>query len=89
MKIKILGTGCSKCRIIEENLETALQKLKLAAEVTSEGKLIEIVRYGVMITPALVIDEKLSTLVGKPSPLRSSRHLSQNSKVIAVCFRSG
>ncbi|NLC88925.1 MAG: thioredoxin family protein [Clostridiaceae bacterium] len=65
MKIKILGTGCSKCRIIEENLETALQELKLAAEVTSEGKLIEIVRYGVMITPALVIDEKVVYAGGK------------------------
>ncbi|NLV98896.1 MAG: thioredoxin family protein [Clostridiaceae bacterium] len=65
MKIKILGTGCSKCRIIEENLETALLELGLDTEVSSEGKLAEIVRYGVMITPALVIDEKVVYAGGK------------------------
>ena len=65
MKIKILGTGCSKCRRIEENLETALKELNIEADVTSEGKLAEIVRYGVMITPALVIDEEVVYSEGK------------------------
>ena len=65
MEIKILGTGCSKCRTIEENLEIALQELKIEAEVISEGKLAEIVRYGVMITPALAIDDKVVYAGGK------------------------
>ena len=59
MEIKILGTGCSKCRTIEENLEIDLKEFGLDTEVSSEGKLAEIVRYGVMITPALAIDDKV------------------------------
>ncbi len=65
MEIKILGTGCSKCRTIEEILEIALKELNIKAEVTSEGKLAEIVRYGVMITPALAIDDKVVYAGGK------------------------
>lgn len=65
MEIKILGTGCSKCRTIEENLEIALNELNINAVVTSEGKLAEIVRYGVMITPALAIDDKVVYAGGK------------------------
>ena len=65
MEIKILGTGCSKCRTIEENLEIALKELNINAVVTSEGNLAEIVRYGVMITPALAIDDKVIYAGGK------------------------
>ena len=59
MEIKILGAGCSKCRILEDNLEIVLKELGIDANISKEGKLKEIVRYGVMITPALVINEKV------------------------------
>ena len=62
MKIKILGTGCSKCEKIEKNLEIALKELNLKAEVESVAELKEIVKYGVMTTPALVVDEKVVSI---------------------------
>ncbi len=65
MEVKILGSACSKCRRMEDNLEIALEELDLDAKIVKEGKLAEIVRYGVMITPALVIDEKLVYSGGK------------------------
>jgi small redox-active disulfide protein 2 len=59
MKIKILGTGCSKCNKLEKN---ALEAAKLSdTEVTIEkvSKIDDILDYGVMMTPGLVIDEKV------------------------------
>lgn len=59
MKIKILGTGCSKCNKMEKN---ALEAAKLSdKEITIEkvSKIDDILDYGVMMTPGLVIDEKV------------------------------
>ncbi len=64
MIIKILGTGCNKCEKLEKNLKTALEELKIDATLEKVEGLIEIVRYGVMTTPALVIDDKVVS-VGK------------------------
>jgi len=57
--IKILGAGCSKCNKLQNNLEKALKELDINAEVENVKALKEIVAYGVMITPALVVDEKV------------------------------
>lgn len=62
--IKILGTGCNKCEKLEKNLNMALEELKIDATLEKVEGLIEIVRYGVMTTPALVIDDKVVS-VGK------------------------
>ena len=59
MTIKILGAGCSKCEKFEKNLKIALEELSIDADIEIIGDLKEIVSYGVMTTPALVIDEKL------------------------------
>jgi small redox-active disulfide protein 2 len=64
MIIKILGTGCNKCEKLEKNLKTVLEELKIDATLEKVEGLIEIVRYGVMTTPALVIDDKVVS-VGK------------------------
>ncbi|MFA5575679.1 MAG: thioredoxin family protein [Tissierellaceae bacterium] len=64
MVIKILGTGCSKCDKLEKNLEKFLHQSKIDARVEKVESLAEIVRYGVMTTPALVVDEELVS-VGK------------------------
>lgn len=56
MEIKILGTGCSKCRKLEKNVETALKELNLEATIEKVDNLAEIVSYGVMSTPGIVID---------------------------------
>ena len=59
MIIKILGTGCKKCDKLEENTKVALEKLGKDVEVMKVGDLKEIVSYGVMTSPTLVIDNKV------------------------------
>lgn len=62
MIIKILGTGCNKCGKLEKNLKEALDELKIDAKIEKVEGLADIVKYGVMTTPALVIDEKVVSL---------------------------
>lgn len=59
MIIKILGTGCAKCKKLEESAVKAIGNLEIDATVEKITSINEIMNYGVMITPALVIDEKV------------------------------
>lgn len=59
MIIKVLGSGCKNCVALKENTETALKELGLEAEIIKVEDMKDIVSYGVMQTPALVIDEKV------------------------------
>ena len=59
MEIKVLGTGCPKCRSLEKATLKALAEMELDAEVTKEEDIMKIMSYGVMRTPGLVINEKL------------------------------
>ncbi|MCR1816537.1 thioredoxin family protein [Aliarcobacter butzleri] len=56
MKIEILGTGCSKCKALEEAVKQAVTKIGGFHEVKKVEDLVEIMNYGVMSTPALVVD---------------------------------
>ena len=56
MKIEILGTGCAKCDQLEELTRQAVAELAVQAEVVKVKELSKIMRYGVVLTPALVID---------------------------------
>ena len=56
MEIKILGTGCSKCKTLEKLTREVIEKNKITASVTKVEDIIEIMKYGVMSTPALVED---------------------------------
>ena len=56
MKIEILGTGCSKCKALEEATKQAVAKIGGFHEVKKVEDIVEIMNYGVMSTPALVID---------------------------------
>ncbi len=59
MVIKILGTGCPKCKKLEANAREALKQMGASAEVEKVTDLNDIMRYGVMMTPGLVIDESV------------------------------
>jgi small redox-active disulfide protein 2 len=59
MKLEILGTGCPKCKKLTELTVEAVKELGLTAEIVKIDKIEEIVNYGVMTTPALVIDGKI------------------------------
>jgi small redox-active disulfide protein 2 len=56
MKIEVLGTGCAKCKTLYENTKKALEESGTVAEIVKVEDIPSIMKYGVMSTPALVID---------------------------------
>ncbi len=61
MKIQVLGTGCAKCKQLTANAEKAVAELGVQATVEKVEDLREIMKFGVMTTPALVIDGKVKS----------------------------
>ncbi|HGE69456.1 TPA: thioredoxin family protein [Candidatus Poribacteria bacterium] len=68
MKIEILGTGCPKCKKTLENVQKAVKDLKIEAEIVKVEKIDDIMKYGVMITPALAINGEVKVAGKIPSP---------------------
>ncbi len=56
MKVRILGAGCTKCRTLDERIRQVIAKHQLDVEVEKVTDLQEIMRYGILLTPGLVID---------------------------------
>jgi len=56
MKIQILGTGCSKCKTLEQRVRQLVEKYQLPIEVEKVTDIQEMVKFGIMMTPGLVID---------------------------------
>ena len=63
-KIQVLGTGCPKCKKLAENAEAAVKALGVEYQIEKVTKISDIMRYGVMMTPALAVDGKVK-VVGK------------------------
>lgn len=59
MVIKILGSGCAKCKKLAEAAEEAVKASGVEASIEKVTEINQIMDYGVMMTPALVIDEKV------------------------------
>ncbi len=59
MKIEVLGTGCAKCKTLYENAVQAVEQSGKSAEVVKVEDIPSIMKYGVMSTPALVIDGRV------------------------------
>jgi small redox-active disulfide protein 2 len=59
VEIKVLGTGCAKCNMLEQVTKDAVARLGLDVEVQHVTDMAEIMRYGVMSTPALVVDDQV------------------------------
>ncbi|MCC5928293.1 MAG: TM0996/MTH895 family glutaredoxin-like protein [Cyclobacteriaceae bacterium] len=55
--VKILGTGCPKCKNLEANARKAIEELGIQAEVIKVDQIDQILAYNIFSTPALVIDE--------------------------------
>jgi len=55
MKIEILGTGCAKCKKLFELAQETIKELGIEAEITKVEKIRDIMKYNVMLTPALVV----------------------------------
>ena len=67
MKIKVLGTGCAKCKKLYAEVEKAITSSTVTPELEKVEKLDDIMKYGVMVTPALVIDEQVKASGRIPS----------------------
>ena len=59
MKLQILGTGCSRCKTLKVRVEEAVKDLGISADIEKIEDIEEIVKFGVMGTPALALDGKV------------------------------
>jgi len=78
-KIEILGIGCAKCNKLEELARKASDELGIEYEVQKVKDLDQIMDYGVMITPALVIDGQVK-VAGKVPSYEEVKKMVENSK---------
>lgn len=60
-KIQVLGTGCAKCTALMANVEAAVKALGVEATVEKVEKITEIMKFNVLMTPALVVDGQVKS----------------------------
>ena len=77
MEIKILGPGCPKCKSLDKLTREIVEKNGINATVTKVEDIMEIMKYGVMSTPALVVDEKVMVKGRVPSADEIKKLLTQ------------
>ena len=68
MKIQILGTGCPKCKKLAENAQQAVADREPPCEIEKVTDINEIIKFGVMMTPALAVDGQVKVAGKVPSP---------------------
>jgi len=68
LHIKILGGGCANCERLEKNTKQAVDQLRVEAVFEKTGDFEEYVRYGLIATPGLVVNEKLVSGGKVPAP---------------------
>ncbi|ENK0838711.1 TM0996/MTH895 family glutaredoxin-like protein [Clostridium botulinum] len=75
MIIKVLGSGCSNCKKLEENTKKAVELLGIDATIEKITNIKDIMSFGVMKTPALVVDEKVKIMGRVPSAEEIKKYL--------------
>lgn len=78
MEIKVLGTGCARCKSLEKVTKNAVASLNIEASVEKIEDIAKIMAYGVMRTPALVINEKVVLSGQLPSVDEVKKIIEQN-----------
>jgi small redox-active disulfide protein 2 len=76
MEIKILGTGCAKCKTLEKLTREVVIKNGIQATITKVDDITEIMKYHIMATPALVVNEKVEIKGRIPSAAEIKQVLS-------------
>jgi small redox-active disulfide protein 2 len=79
MEIKVLGSGCARCKSLEKITRKAVEELNLDASVDKVEDIQKIMEYAVMRTPALVIDERVVLSGQVPSIAQLKELLTNNS----------
>ena len=75
MIIKVLGSGCTNCKKLEENTKKAVDELGIEATIEKVTDFKQIMAYWVMKTPALVVDEKVKIMGRVPSSEEIKKYL--------------
>ncbi|MDR3424963.1 MAG: thioredoxin family protein [Alphaproteobacteria bacterium] len=80
MKIQILGTGCPKCKALADAAETSAKALDVAYELEKVTDIEKIMAFGVMMTPALVVNGEVKSVGKIPSQDEMKKLLSNEAK---------
>jgi len=76
-KIQILGTGCPKCKKLAETAETAAKELGIGYEIEKVTDITKIMQFGVMMTPALAVNDEIKSVGQIPSVEEIKKILSE------------
>ena len=77
MEIKILGSGCAKCKTLEKLTREVVEQNGIEANISKVEDIMEIMKYGIMTTPALVVNEKVAIKGRVPSADEIKKVLTQ------------
>lgn len=79
MEIKVLGTGCPRCKALEKTTRDVVAEMGIDATIEKEEDIVKIIGYGIMHTPALVINGKvvMSGRVPSASEIKEAIHKNQ------------
>ena len=66
VSVKILGSGCAKCKTLYAKVQDVILKNDLSATVTKVEDIMEIMKFGVLATPGLVVNEKVKSVGAIP-----------------------
>jgi len=80
MKIEVLGPGCPNCKKLEEDVNKTLAELKIEAEVVKVTDMKEFSKYGILMTPGLVINGKVYSSGKLPVMATLKRWIEEESK---------
>jgi len=80
MKIEILGTGCPKCKKLNQLAEEAINELGVSAEIIKVTDINKMIDYGVMVTPALVIDGEVKVAGKIPNKQEVTQWIEEKTK---------
>jgi len=78
MEIKVLGTGCPKCKALEKSTRGVVAGMGIEAAITKEEDIMKIMEYGIMHTPGLVINGKVVVSGRLPSSKEIEQFITQN-----------
>jgi len=78
MEIKVLGTGCPKCKKLEQITREVITEMNVEATISKVEDITKIMEYGVMLTPALVINEKVIFSGQLPSANEIKEQITKN-----------
>ncbi len=77
MKIKVLGTGCVSCKKLFDDVEEVIKELGISADLEKVEDLQQIIKYGIMSVPALIVDEEVKFFGKVPKKEDLKKYLMQ------------